>query len=212
MSISTDNGVNWSQPAQINPNPPTRSTGSSIAIGRDGTVYLCWAGITSASDTHEDYIGFAYSGNGGQSWEFTQNIIDINGITGLLPQKDDIRVNSIPQIVIDRSGGPRDGWFYIVTTEKNNSPAGDDPDIILYRSSNKGVNWSGGIRVNQDPINDGKIQYFPFLEVDDTGRLNMIFYDDRNTTSDSADVFISTSSDGGEHWTEFEIRNTAFQT
>ena len=211
VSISSDNGVNWSQPAQVNPNPPTRSTGSSIAIGRDGTVYLCWAGITSASDTHEDYIGFAHSGNGGQSWDFAQNIIDINGITGLLPQKDNIRVNSIPQIVIDRSGGARDGWLYIVTTEKNNSPAGDDPDIILYRSSDKGASWSGGIRVNQDPINDGKIQYFPFLEVDDTGRLNMIFYDDRNTTSDSTDVFISTSSDGGDHWLEFVLNNSTFQ-
>ena len=119
-------------------------------------------------------------------------------------------MNSIPQIVIDKSGGARDGWLYIVTTEKNNSPAGSDPDIILYRSTDKGTTWSGGVRVNQDPLNDGKIQYFPFLEVDDTGRLNMIFYDDRNTTSDSASVFISTSSDGGDHWAEFEIAHSTF--
>ena len=84
VSISSDNGVNWSQPAQVNPNPPTRSTGSSIAIGNDGIVYLCWAGVTSANDTHEDYIGFGVSSNGGQSWNYTQSIIDINGITGLL--------------------------------------------------------------------------------------------------------------------------------
>ncbi len=212
ISLSTDNGLNWSPPAQVNPNPPTRSTGSSIVIADDGSVYLCWAGITSASDTHEDYVGFAHSTDGGLNWEFTQNIIDINGITGLrLPEKDNIRVNSIPQIVIDNSGGTRDGWLYIVTTEKNNSPAGSDPDIILYRSTDKGNTWSGGIRVNQDPINNGKIQYFPYLEVDGTGRLNMIYYDDRNTTSDSTGVIITTSSDGGEQWTEFELKNSAFQ-
>ncbi len=211
ISVSADNGDSWSQPAQVNPNPSTRSTGPSIATGPDGTVYLCWAGITSSSDTHEDYIGFAHSSSGGQTWEFTQNIIDINGITGLLPEKDNIRVNSIPQMVMDRSGGTRDGWLYIVTTEKNHAPAGSDPDIILYRSADKGETWSAGIRVNQDALNNGKIQYFPHLEVDDTGRLNMIFYDDRNTTSDSASVFISTSSDGGDNWNEFELKNSTFK-
>ncbi len=210
-SVSTDNGVNWSQPEQVNPNPPTRSTGSSIAIAADGSVYLCWAGISSDNDTHEDYIGFAHSNSGGQSWDYVHNIIDINGITGTLPEKNDIRVNSIPQIVIDKSGGARDGWLYIVTTEKDHSPAGSDPDIILYRSTDKGNTWSDGIRVNQDPLNDTKIQYFPFLDVDNTGRLNMIFYDDRNTTSDSASVFISTSADGGNNWSEFELINSTFK-
>lgn len=211
ISLSTDNGQNWSQPALVNPAPPTRSTGSSIAIASDGSAYLCWAGVTSSTDTHEDYVGFAHSTDGGQNWDFNQNIIDINGITGLLSEKDNIRVNSIPQIEIDNSGGTRDGWLYIVTTEKNNPPAGSDPDIILYRSTDKGDTWSDGIRVNQDPLNNGKIQYFPHLEVDNTGRLSMIFYDDRNTTSDSTGVMISTSSDGGDHWSEFALNNSTFK-
>ena len=211
ISVSTDEGINWSQPLQVNPSPPTRSTGSSIAISTDGKVYLCWAGVTSSSNNQEDYVGLAKSTNGGASWNFNQNIIDMNGIFGVLPQKNNIRVNGIPQIVMDNSGGVRDGWLYIISTQKDNPPAGSDPDIILYRSTDGGAVWSQGIRVNQDPLNNGKIQYFPYAVVDNFGDLNIIFYDDRNTTSDSASVFISRSTDGGDNWREFEIENTTFQ-
>ncbi len=212
LSLSTDNGLNWSQPILVNPNPPTRSSGSSIAIAADGAVYLCWAGIvTSDTATYEDYIGFAHTVNGGQNWEFSQNIIDINGINGLLSEKSNIRVNGIPQIAIDKSGGTRDGWLYIVTTEKNKLPAGSDPDIILYHSTDKGNTWSDGIRVNQDLLNNGKIQYFPHLDIDESGNLNIIFYDDRNTTSDSTSVFITHSKDGGDSWSEYEIVNSTFK-
>ena len=135
----------------------------------------------------------------------------MNGIAGLLTEKSNIKVNGIPQIGIDNSGSQRDGWLYIITTEKNNTPAGSDPDIILHRSTDGGSTWSGGIRVNQDSLNNGKVQYFPNLDVDQYGNLNILFYDDRNTTSDSASVFLTRSTDGGDSWTEFEIANTTFK-
>ncbi len=210
-SYSIDNGANWSQPIVVNPNPPTNSTGTSIAISSEGKVYLCWAGYTPTSPFHEDYIGFGSSTDGGASWNINQNIIDMNGIAGLLSAKSNIKVNGLPQIEIDNSGGSRNGWLYIITTEINNPPAGSDPDIILHRSTDGGSSWSPGIRVNQDPLNDGKIQYFPHLNLDDMGTLNILFYDDRNTTSDSAMVFISRSTDGGDTWSEFEIINTTFK-
>lgn len=211
ISLSTDKGINWSQPVQVNPSPPTRSTGSSIAISTDSRVYLCWAGVTSTYPFNEDYIGFAKSTDGGVSWNVNQNIIDMNGIFGVLTEKSNIRVNGLPQIERDNTGGVRNGWLYIITTEKNNPPAGSDPDIILHRSTNDGVSWSSGIRVNLDPVNDGKIQYFPYLDVDNQGNINILFYDDRYTTSDSAMVFIAHSTDGGNSWNEYEITNTTFK-
>ncbi len=210
-SISTDNGENWSQPLLVNPNPTTRSSGTSMAISSDGKVFLCWSGVTSDFPFHEDYVGFAISANGGANWTVNQNIFDMNGIAGLLSQKSNIKVNGIPQIEIDNSGGQRDGWLYIITTEINKSPAGSDPDIIMHRSTDGGTSWSSGIRVNQDPLNNGKIQYFPNLDVDEYGNLNILFYDDRNTTSDSSSVFLTRSTDGGNSWSEFEIANTTFK-
>jgi hypothetical protein len=210
-SFSTDEGVNWSVPMQVNPNPPTNSTGTSITTGPDGKIYICWAGYTPTNPFHEDYIGFGTSTDGGVSWNINQNIIDMNGIAGLLSAKSNIKVNGLPQIEIDNSGGSRNGWLYIITTEINNSPAGSDPDIILHRSTDAGNSWSPGIRVNQDPVNNGKIQYFPHLTIDDMGTLNILFYDDRNTTSDSAMIFIARSTDGGDGWKEYEITNTTFK-
>jgi len=210
-SHSTDQGVSWSNPQIVNPNPPLRCVGGSITTSTNGTIYICWSGITLVSPFIEDYAGLAKSTDGGVTWSNQQNIFDMNGISGTLPTKGNIKSNGLPQIVVDNSGSVRDGWIYIVTTEKNLSPAGTDPDVILHRSTDDGVTWSPGIRVNQDPLNNGKIQYFPDIQVDDQGGLDILFHDDRNTTSDSTDLFLARSLDGGNTWKEFALANSRFK-
>jgi hypothetical protein len=111
----------------------------------------------------------------------------------------------LPSIIVDTTGGPRNGWIYIVTGQKDLTPAGSDPDIILNRSTDGGQTWSPAIRVNRDAENNGKTQYFPTVHIDKFGAVNIIFYDDRNTTNDSSGVFLARSTDGGDSWTEFEI-------
>jgi hypothetical protein len=208
--FTDDGGVNWSAPVQIN-NPIQRSAGGDINMGPDGKVYICWAGVTSVSPFTEDFVGVASSTNGGTTWQVTENAFDMNGINGLFPQKGNIRVNGLPDIAVDTTGGPRHGWIYIITTQRNLAPAGSDPDVILNRSTDNGQTWSTGIRVNQDPFNNGKIQYFPAVHVDKQGGLNVIFYDDRNTTTDSTGVFLARSEDGGDTWKEFEISDKNFK-
>ena len=210
-SFSTNEGETWSSPQIVNPNPALRCSGGSITVANNGNVYVSWSGITAASPFHEDYAGFAVSTNGGISWSVQQNIFDMNGISGTLPSKGGIRVNGLPQIEVDRSGGTRDSWIYIVTTEFGNPPSGSDPDLILHFSSDNGNTWSTGIRVNQDLINNGKIQYFPSLKIDNGGGINILYYDDRNTTTDSTDIFLSRSVDGGNSWQEFVIKNSRFK-
>ncbi|RCK75917.1 MAG: Cell surface protein [Ignavibacteriae bacterium] len=210
FSYTDDGAKNWTQPKQVN-SPVQRCQGGDAAIGPEGQIYACWAGVIPTSPFTEDFVGFAYSTSGGDSWIVKENIIDINGIAGVLNQKANIRVNGLPRIDVDKSNGPRKGYIYIVTTQINNTPAGNDPDIILYRSTNQGLSWSSGIRVNQDPLNNGKIQYFPAIHVDDLGGINIIFYDDRNTTSDSTGVFLARSTDGGETWNEYEISDHNFK-
>jgi len=210
-SFTTDEGESWSNPQVLNPNPPTRCVGGSVATSNDGHVYVCWSGITTNIPFKEDFAGFSISSDGGNNWITQQNIFDMNGISGTLASKGGIKVNGLPQVAVDNSGGIRDGWIYIVTTEFDISPAGSDPDILLHHSTDGGVTWSAGIRVNQDQINNGKIQYFPSLEIDDEGALNILFYDDRNTTSDSTDVFLARSTDGGNTWGEFSIKNSRFK-
>ena len=204
FAFTDDGAQNWSTPQQIN-NPVNRSAGGDITTGPNGEVYVCWAGVTDTSPFKELFVGFASSLNGGANWNVTENAFDVNGITGLLTNKGNIRVNGLPSIIADTTGGPRNGWIYIVTGQKDLAPAGSDPDIILNRSTNGGQTWSPAIRVNQDAVNNGKTQYFPTVHIDKFGALNVIFYDDRNTTNDSSGVFLARSSDGGDSWTEFEI-------
>ncbi|MFC2094417.1 sialidase family protein [Bacteroidota bacterium] len=206
FAFMDDGAQNWSSPQQINnPSLESRSAGGDITTGPNGEVYVCWAGLTSTSPFKEILVGFASSSNGGANWNVTENAFEVNGITGLLTNKGNIRVNGLPSIVVDTTNGTRRGWIYIVTGQKNLAPAGSDPDIILNRSTDGGQSWSPAIRVNQDAVNNGKTQYFPNVHIDKFGAVNVIFYDDRNTTNDSSGVFLARSTDGGDSWSEFEI-------
>ncbi len=212
VSYTTNSGVSWSTPQQINTPPSGHySQGADVRVGPNGEVYVVWAAPISGSPFTEDFLGFARSTNGGVSWTVTENAYDMNGIRGTFSSKSNIRVNGFPRIGVDRSGGPRNGWIYVVTAERNLPPAGSDPDVILHRSTNGGVNWSPGIRVNQDPINNGKFQWFPAIRVDEAGGVNIVYYDDRNTASDSSEIYISRSLDGGTTWSDVLVSDHRFK-
>lgn len=159
-SYTTNGGESWITSFQVN-NPPQRCAGGELATANGGKLYACWAGVESVSPFAEKYVGFATSTDGENNWAVNENIFTTQGIRGTLPQKQNIRVDGLPRMDVDKSDGSRDGWIYIVTTQKNLSPAGSDPDIIFNRSTNGGVTWSPAVRVNQDALNNSKVQYFP---------------------------------------------------
>lgn len=211
LAYTTNSGLNWSSYTAINNPPPGRCSGGDVETGPDGEVYDAWARVSATLPNTEINAGFGYSSDGGVNWTINQNVFAMNGINGVLTSKDGIRVNGLPKLITDISNSPRRGWVYMFTTEKNNAPAGSDPDILMHRSTNKGQTWSVGIRVNQDPVNNGKIQYFPAPCVDSTGAVNVLYYDDRNTSSDSAEVYMSRSTDGGNTWYDFVVSDRRFQ-
>jgi len=208
ISYTTNGGVSWSPMSQINTPPAGHySQGTDIAIGPAGEVYVCWAAPTSSSPFTEDFLGFAKSTTGGTSWTVTENAYDMNGIRASSLNGWNFRVNGFPRIAVDRSGGPRNGWIYIVTAERNLAPAGTDADVVMHKSTNGGVTWSAGIRVNQDPLNNSAVQFFPAIRVDEAGGVNICFYDNRNypAFNDSCETFMARSTDGGTTWTDFVV-------
>ena len=92
FSYTDDGAQSWTTPVAIN-NPSTRSAGGDLAVGPNGKLYACWAGVTNNSPFKEILVGFAASMDGGENWEVTENAFPMNGITGVLANKDNIRVN-----------------------------------------------------------------------------------------------------------------------
>ena len=219
VSYTTNGGVNWSTFQDINtPASGHYCQGVNPVVGPGGIVYIAYANpITSGSYT-EDYVGLAKSTNGGATWTFSNNIYDENGIRGYLNFSggSQIRVNGFPWMAVDNSGGSRNGWIYIVTGEKSLAPAGSDADIVMHVSTNGGTSWSAGIRVNQDAMNNGQYQYMPAVCVGADGSVNVVYYDTRNAvlsggTPDSAQVYISRSTDGGTTFQDILVSDHSFK-
>ena len=180
-------------------------------MGPGGAVNLIWTAPISSSPFTGDYCGFARSTNGGVNWSVNENVFDINGIRSSSFGTYGIRTNDFPRIDIDRTGGPRNGWIYVVVPEKSPGAATDAADVILRRSTNNGATWSAGIRVNQDTPGNGKLQFFPAVRVDEFGGVNVIWYDNRNTAADSAQVYLGRSLDGGSTWSEIIVSDHRFR-
>jgi hypothetical protein len=211
MSYSTNGGASWSTAAPVS--PPTSSghhhQGCDIRVGPNGEVYVVWANCTTnGQNSTEDSLGFAKSTDGGVTWAVAQNnVLDMNGIrtSNLL---NGIRASGFPRIDVDRSGGSRNGWIYVTAPEKTIAPARDAGDIMLMRSTDGGATWTKSL-VNSDPA--GKIQYMSAIRVDENGGVNIVYYDQRNTTADSASVWVSRSIDGGNTWTDFQVMDGNFR-
>lgn len=211
LSYTTNSGAAWSSIINVNNGfGSNRSYGPAICVNPAGTVFTTWASSVPNSPYTEDYIGISRSTNGGASWTINENAIDINGIRTTTLTPWNIRANSFPVIDIDKTGGSRNGWIYIATTSKNLAPAGNDPDIVMFRSTDDGISWNSGVRVNQDPINNGRNQFFPSIKVDENGGLNVVYYDNRSSV-DSVDVYLSRSTDGGSSWSDHRVTTQRFK-
>ena len=219
VSYTSDGGVNWSTYQHINTSASNHySQGCNGAVGPGGVAYVAWQNPDLSSSNTGDFMGFAKSTNGGDTWTYNNNVYDCNGIRGYLTfaGASSIRVNDFPWMAVDITGGSRNGWIYIVTAEENLSPAGSDPDIVLHVSTNGGTSWSSGIRVNQDAMNNGQYQYMPAVCVGDDGAVNVVYYDTRNAEfsggdPDSAQVYVSRSTDGGTTFEDILVSDHSFK-
>jgi len=207
FSRSINRGLSFSAPIPINGSVGAQfGQGVNLSVGPGGEVYGAWSGY-DAFPTAITHLGFNKSTNGGAAWGTAVSITDVADIRGTLNKGGNIiRCNSFPSMAVDRSGGARNGWIYIVYPAKNPTT----PDVFLVRSTNGGSSWSTPLKVNQDV--SGKDQWFPWVSCDPaTGALYIVYYDSRNfPANDSAQVYISTSLDGGFTFEDVLISDQAF--
>jgi hypothetical protein len=181
---SSDGGQTWSPTVNVS-TTSTNGQGSDPAVGINGEVYVTW---TSYSYNTEY---FNKSTDGGLT--FGTPVTVATGAAGNIPWSQG-GTTQFPSIACDVSGGPRNGYIYIVWCDGRNS----DEDCFLSRSTDHGVTWSAPTRINNDPVSNGKVQAWPWIAVNDSGRIAVTFYDTRNTPDNNTiEAWLARSSDGG---------------
>ncbi len=211
---STDGGVNWSSHMNISSavNAGSHNQGVNVQTGPNGEVYAAWT-IYDSWPQDEKAIGFARSYDGGATFEPAYRIINnIRGIRNTEVGKNH-RVNSFPSMTVDISDGENSGNIYVVWTNIGvpGINTGTDADVYMIKSEDGGDNWSNPIRINQDPVGQGKKHYMPWITCDpENGILSAVWYDDRNVSNSQVEVFCANSFDGGETWEDFKVSDVAF--
>ncbi len=124
------------------------------------------------------------------------------------------RVAPIPAFAVD----PLSGTLYVVWADLTGTSGGEaNIDLYFSRSTDQGSHWTTPRIINGDstPPRD---QFLPWLEVDATGRLHLIFFDTRSTPQLDADVdafldvYYATSSDHGDTWSELRVTPQPFES
>jgi len=181
---STNGGVNWTTPVAVS-DLSSGVQGSQPVISTNGQVNILWV----KNNGTDAIVYFDKSTDGGVTFG-TDVIIS----TGSSPYGLPNNASTFPSIAADVSGGIRNGYLYSVFCDSRNG----DPDVFLSRSTNSGNNWSNPVRINNDSIGNGKVQFWPWISVNETGNIAVIWYDTRNTATNSiVEAYLGRSSDGG---------------
>ncbi|RPI16522.1 MAG: T9SS C-terminal target domain-containing protein [Ignavibacteriae bacterium] len=191
LSKSTNGGVNWSKRINIVPNGGGYAL--AAAVGPHGELYIVWLGMLNG---HKYGLHVSMSTNGGLN--FTTKFI--------CPVASSLSFTRFPSIAVDVSGGKRTGNIYIVWSNKASSI--EDEDVYFSVSSDKGESWSAPKRVNNDPLNSPRKQYWPSITVNGYGNIYITFYDTRNTNSNNTvEAYLARSTNGGNTFQNIPLAN-----
>jgi hypothetical protein len=172
--------------------------GAVPAIGVDGRVHVVWAGPK----------GLIYDwSNDGVDWNVDRVISDMPGGWDA-PVPGITRHNGMPVTAVDRSSGPHRGSLYVNWIDTRNG----DPDVFVMRSRDAGATWSAPVRVNDDPVRNGAVQFFTWMAVDPSdGSINVLFYDRRNKSGTMSGLTLARSTDGGLTFANHAVNIPAFE-
>ena len=87
-------------------------------------------------------------------------------------------VYGMPVTGVDLSNGPNKGTLYVNWIDARNG----DLDVFIMSSRDGGDTWTTPVRVNDDPLKNGKVQFFTWMAVDPVDGIDQIFLNDRRDT------------------------------
>ncbi len=208
FSFSSNAGASWSDALRINRlagdciDSSNSTEGAVPCVGPNGEIYVAWSVY--------DKIIFDRSLDGGLTWlaDDIEAGIQPGGWTYDIP--DIFRCNGLPITGCDISNSPYRGNIYVNYSDIRHGA--NDADVFIIKSSDGGNSWSESIRVNDDPVGNGKQQFMSWMSVDRiTGNIYIIYYDRRNFDDSNTEVYLARSTDGGDTFTNTKISEEPFK-
>ncbi len=211
LLFSTDQGNSWTGPIPF----PEFGLGWLPRVGPVGELYLTYWDI-------DDGVKLLRSFDGGATLEGPFTVatrMDVWFVDGSrFPGR--FRVAPLVTSAVD----PRDGTVYVTWFDTTNIVNGNrNVDIYFSRSTDQGLNWSAPAIVNTDAPLPGD-QFFPWIEVDNAGRVHMLFYDTRSIPQDDnvdddagfppaiIEAWYAYSDDAGANWSELILTPQPFSS
>jgi hypothetical protein len=169
-------------------------------VGPGGEVYVTFMDSSG--------IRFNKSTDFGNTWLSTPPLIDAGGAYRYNPVPGVTRIRTMPYSACDRSNSPYNGNLYVSWADQRNGT--NNSDIFFAKSNDGGNSWTSALKINAD--SSGRHQFRNAMAVDQTnGYIYIVYYDRRNyPNNDSTDVYLSKSTDGGDHWIDYKINSNGF--
>ncbi|MGH9178248.1 MAG: sialidase family protein, partial [Acidimicrobiales bacterium] len=193
---SDDGGRSFSEPARIS-DPSRRVVAPALAAGADHRVHVLFYDL---EDDARDYQGLegpvwegrwslhlARSTDGGATFA---DPVEVEG--GIVPTERVMLIYTMPAPAL--AVAPSGGEVYAAWADARHG----DWDVLARRSTDGGATWEPAVRLNDDPVGNGRHQYLPALSAAADGRVDAVFLDRRDDPGNVRNhTYLATSTDRG---------------
>lgn len=204
---SEDGGESFSEPVQVSDPSREHVVAPALAMGPNNAIHIAYYDL---EDDVRDYQGLE-----GPVWEGNWSLVVASSFDGGKSFGSGVEVNDelVPpervmliftmaaaSLAADDSGHVYVGWH---------DGRHGDWDAFVSRSRDAGTTWDKPVRVHDDTQGNGRHQYLPQVSVAPNGRVDTVFYDRRNSSSNLGnDVYYTYSVDRGATFAENLKLNT----